>query len=152
MGGAIVFFILVVLIAVVIRLAAGASDHERINEEVARRGGTVTGITWEPFGKGWFGEKNERIYKVAWRDKDATHRTAWCKTSMLSGVYFSDETVAESDAPIVVPDQPAPDAEPWQPAPPPPATEKDLSNLTRSDLEQEVQRLRAENETLKRRH
>ncbi|HEX2839494.1 MAG TPA: hypothetical protein VHN77_15360 [Phycisphaerales bacterium] len=150
MGGAIVCIIVVALVAVLVRLAAGASDHERIHGEIARRGGTVTGITWEPFGKGWFGEKNDRIYKVSWRDAAGQGRTAWCKTSMMSGVYFSEEGVvgAGRESLAAAADRADEKSVPaWKPTAQ--GVEQDPSDLTRVDLEEEVKRLRRENEGLR---
>lgn len=53
---------------------------------------------WEPFGPGWFGEKDSRIYRIAYRDRDGRTHHAHVKTSMLSGVYLTDDMVV-GDAP-----------------------------------------------------
>lgn len=149
MGGAIICIVVIALVAVLVRIAAGSADHERIYDEIARRGGTVTGITWEPFGKGWFGEKNDRIYRVSWRDAAGQARTAWCKTSMMSGVYFSEEGVGPGqESVVVVPDTGNEKSQSeWKPRGP--TVEQDPSVLTRLDLEEEVRRLRRENEGLR---
>ncbi len=75
-----------VLLAVVIRLAVGSTDRSRIEEYVTDRGGRVVSITWAPFGRGWFGEKNDRIYEVVYYDADGRQHFATAKTSLWSGV------------------------------------------------------------------
>lgn len=82
-----------IALAIVVRLLAGSSDRRRIEGEIASRGGTLLEVMWQPFGKGWFGEKNDRIYSVRYRDREGVEREAWCKTSMMSGVYFADDRV-----------------------------------------------------------
>lgn len=93
-GGGAVFVWLFVGIAIIvgIRLLAGHWDRERIKADLVRRGARVDEIAWSPFGKGWFGEKGDRIYRVSFIPAAGPHRTAWCKTSMWSGVFWSDET------------------------------------------------------------
>ena len=96
MGGMVVLLIVgAVVLAIVIRVFAGSADHDRIRAEVEGRGGTVVSITWQPFGKGWYGEQNDRIYEVLYTDRVGRERRAWCKTSALSGVYFSEDEPPE---------------------------------------------------------
>jgi hypothetical protein len=53
-----------------------------------------------PFGPGWFGEKSDRIYAVRYLDKDGNEHEARCKTSMWTGVYFTqDEIVRHAKRP-----------------------------------------------------
>lgn len=111
----------VLLLAVILRLVAGALDHERIRKEIGRRGGRVTGIHWSPFGKGWLAESVARIYDVHYTNASGQARRAWVKTSMLAGVYFAD-------------DQPEGAAG---------------SDPAGNDLAREVERLRAENAALR---
>lgn len=115
---------------VLFRLLMGGADRDRIEMEVKARGGRVRSITWAPFGKGWVGERNDRIYEVEYVERSGLVRRVWCKTNMLSGVYFSEmessagRTAAHSNA---------------QPA-----------AQTTAQLEQRVQDLEAENERLRR--
>ena len=88
-----------IVAAVVIRLVAGSMNHSRIRDYTHARGGRVTGITWEPFGPGWFGEKNSAIYRVDYVDKQGKRHVAYCKTSLLSGVYFTQDTIAGPASP-----------------------------------------------------
>lgn len=114
------------LVAVVVRLAAGRMDHDRINWYVEVRGGRVLDSHWSPFGPGWFGEKSDRIYGVRYLDRDGNEHEAHCKTSLWTGVYFTEDRVVKSA------ERPAPAAGPA------------------SALEAENQRLREELEQLRR--
>ena len=80
-----------VVLAVGIRLLAGAVDKGRIRSYVAERGGTVIDIQWSPFGKGWFGEKSDRIYEVQYKDAEGALHLATCKTSLWTGVYWTED-------------------------------------------------------------
>jgi hypothetical protein len=84
---------LVILFAVVTRLAAGGMDRDRIREYVEKSGGEVVESQWAPFGPGWFGEKSDRIYDVRYVDKDGNEHEASCKTSLLTGVYFTEDRI-----------------------------------------------------------
>ncbi|MCL2348423.1 MAG: hypothetical protein FWC50_09200 [Planctomycetaceae bacterium] len=48
---------------------------------------------WSPFGKGWLGEKDSRIYELTYEDAEGNLHEATCKTSMLSGVYFTEDRI-----------------------------------------------------------
>src|SRR5262245_31010380 len=85
----------VVLFALVIRLGAGSMDDGRIREHVLQKGGKLRSIHWSPFGRGWFGSKNERIYEVVYEDERGDVHRAFCKTSALAGVYWTEDTVTE---------------------------------------------------------
>jgi hypothetical protein len=63
-------------------------DKDRIAAYLAERGSRIVSINWAPFGKGWFGEKNDRIYEVVYYDRDGHQHWATCKTSLFSGVYW----------------------------------------------------------------
>ncbi len=128
-SGNIGFIFIIVLLAIGFRLVADRWDRERIQQYVAERGGTVNDITWQPFGRGWFGEKGDRIYEVDYTDGDGATHSASCKTSMFSSVYFTDDRTTSGVRPLAI---------------------------TRADrevasLERENQRLRAEIERLKNR-
>lgn len=120
---------LVLLVIVGIRLAAGGLDRTRVKEYVESRGGQVIETTWEPFGPGWFGEKSDRIYSVHYRDRDGNEHRAHCKTSMWTGVYFTQDSVVKRAA--------GDEAQARR-------------SVTRESLEEENRRLRAELEELKR--
>lgn len=124
-------FLGLVALMVVVRLVAGAWDHRRIRDDVAGRGGEVREIVWSPMGPGWFGDKSSRIYRVTYVDREGQVRSAFCKTNALGGVYFTQE-----------------DGPSQEHAHPTPGDAEDLG--TDESLREEVERLRAENEALKR--
>lgn len=94
------FFVVLVIgvlgIGLVIRLLAGTFDRERIYRYVQDRGGKVRSIHWSPFGRGWFGDKNHRIYDVAYDDAGGQQHFATCKTSLWGGVYWTEDELAAS--------------------------------------------------------
>lgn len=77
----------VVLAALVMRILADQMDRARIRDFVAGRGGRVESISWQPFGRGWFGERGERIYAVRFVERGGREREATFKTSLFSGVW-----------------------------------------------------------------
>ena len=92
-------FILVIpillVIALVIRMGAGGMDHSRIKEYVESNGGRVINSNWSPLGPGWFGEQSDRIYSVSYVDTAGTEQAAFCKTSMWTGVYFTEDRIVQ---------------------------------------------------------
>ncbi|QDU54893.1 hypothetical protein [Aeoliella mucimassa] len=89
----VVVFVFFVSIAVGARLFAGSMDGDRVRGYIHRQGGKLLSSNWEPFGTGWFGEKNDRIYRVRYRDRDGNIHNAVVKTSMFSGVYFTEDRI-----------------------------------------------------------
>src|SRR5262245_53306239 len=86
-----VYVPVVLAVVVVLRVFADRLDRRRIEADVAARDGVVLDITWKPFGRGWFGEKSDRVYLVEWTDRTHVTRTSWCKTSLFTGVYWTDD-------------------------------------------------------------
>ncbi|MCA8964419.1 MAG: hypothetical protein H6838_16050 [Planctomycetes bacterium] len=86
-------FVLLIAVALVFRLLAGGMDKDRIDDYVRERGGKVRSKSWAPFGKGWFGERNARIYEVEYEDKHGDVHRATVKTSMFAGVYLTEDRV-----------------------------------------------------------
>lgn len=76
-----------VALVLALRLAADRLDRARIRRFVEARGGTVVDIAWQPFGRGWFGEKGERVYAVTFTDDAGRRQEARFKTSLWSGVW-----------------------------------------------------------------
>jgi hypothetical protein len=93
MEGFLLLIPLFIIIVIVIRLAAGGLDHDRVRQYVESRGGRVIEANWSPFGPGWFGEKSDRIYAVRYLDRDGNEHQAYCKTSMWTGVYFTEDQI-----------------------------------------------------------
>jgi hypothetical protein len=73
---------------------ARSFDKDRIKSYIEEHGGRVVSMSWAPFGKGWFGEKNDRIYEVVYYDKAGNQHFATCKTSFWSGVYWTEDRIA----------------------------------------------------------
>jgi hypothetical protein len=91
----------IVVAALGFRIAAAFMDHARIENYIRSLGGKVITIRWSPFGPGWFGEKSDRIYRVRYVDRDGDEHEAYCKTSMWSGVYMTqDYVVGAGDRPL----------------------------------------------------
>jgi len=86
----------VILIAVVFRLLAGSMDGDRVGNYIRSQGGELIEKRWTPFGRGWFGEKNDRIYEVRYRDGAGNVHEATVKTSLFSGVYFTEDRIVQA--------------------------------------------------------
>ena len=84
------FGFLIIVGAIGVRIAMHFFDKSRIKDEVETRLGRVVSITWNPFGRGWFFEKNERHYDVTYVDRSGHTITTTCKTSLFTGVYWAD--------------------------------------------------------------
>jgi hypothetical protein len=78
------------------RLVAGAFDGGRVDRYVRERGGVLVKRRWDPFGPGWFGGKDSRIYQIDYRDREGNLHRAHVKTSMLSGVYLTNDQTVKS--------------------------------------------------------
>ncbi|HET6403598.1 MAG TPA: hypothetical protein VFH78_03035 [Candidatus Thermoplasmatota archaeon] len=78
-------FVLLGILA--LRLLADQWDRARIRDFVRARGGVVERIEWKPLGRGWLGERGERIYRVAFVDARGARREGTFKTSLFSGVW-----------------------------------------------------------------
>lgn len=90
-------FLFLIGLVIVMRVIAGSLDRDRIREEVGKIGGRVVDITWNPFGRGWFGEKGERLYDVTYQTPRGRTVTTSCKTSMWTGVYWTADPMARTD-------------------------------------------------------
>jgi hypothetical protein len=77
-------------------------DQNRIKDEVESKGGRVISISWNPFARGWFFEKNERHYDVTYVDRSGTTLSTTCKTSLFTGVYWAEGPRLEEPAPRII--------------------------------------------------
>lgn len=91
-----VFLIIIITLAIAIRLIAGSCDEERIRNHISEIGGELIDKKWDPFGPGWFGEKNARIYVITYKDSNANTHQAHVKTSMFSGVYLTNDHIIKA--------------------------------------------------------
>jgi hypothetical protein len=82
-----------IVLSIVIRLLAGGMDGDRVRTYIEQRGGRLLSSGWAPFGKGWFGEQSDRIYEVRYLDRDGNEHEATCKTSLFTGVYFTEDRI-----------------------------------------------------------
>lgn len=121
-------FIVFIVLAIIIRLIAGAMDSDRVKEDIESKGGKLISKEWAPFGKGWFGEKNDRIYEVIYIDKDGNKHKAFVKTSSFSGVYYASDEIIEY------------------------ANDKQYASGLYTDLKSENEQLKREIEELKRKN
>ena len=62
-------FLLAIGAGLGIRVVMHFVDKSRIKDEVESSGGRIISIRWNPFGRGWFLEKNERHYFVVNTDR-----------------------------------------------------------------------------------
>jgi hypothetical protein len=73
-------------------------DKNRITAYIEQRGGRVVSINWAPFGHGWFGEKEERLYEVVYYDQAGNQHFATAKTSLFTGVFWTEDRVPHAKA------------------------------------------------------
>ena len=85
----------VIALVVFIRLMAGSMDTDRVDAYIQERGGRIITKQWNPFGKGWFGERDSRIYELTYEDAHGNLHEATCKTSLFSGVYFTEDRIIQ---------------------------------------------------------
>ncbi len=89
-----------ILLALFFRFLAGSFDGDRVERYMESRGWKLIDRSWDPFGPGWFGEENDRIYEVVYEDNDGTIHRAHVKTSMMSGVYLTNDRVVQRNRPV----------------------------------------------------
>ena len=85
-------------IAIVFRFMAGTFDGDRVERYIRDMGCELLDKSWDPFGPGWFGEKDAWIYQIVYRDREGRVHRAHVKTSMMSGVYLTNDQIVV-DAP-----------------------------------------------------
>lgn len=96
MEPAIILVVVVVIgLPILFRLLAGSFDGQRVEDYIRERGWELVDRSWAPFGPGWFGEQDSRIYQVIYRDQAGNVHRAHVKTSMGSGVYFTNDEIVE---------------------------------------------------------
>lgn len=98
-GGLLPIIIGGIAFAIFVRVLAGVFDVWRIRGYISSAGGKVLACRWFPFGPGWLGEKRDRIYYVAFADRDGAEHRAYCKTSLLTGVYFTQDRLVNVGMP-----------------------------------------------------
>jgi hypothetical protein len=94
-------FVGIILLAVFIRIIAGSFDGSRVGAYIQSVGGELLDCSWAPFGPGWFGEKDSRIYAIIYRDSAGSVHRAHVKTSLFSGVYLTNDEIIDSPPPAL---------------------------------------------------
>jgi len=97
------FVVFAIVVSLVIRLMAGGLDGDRVERYVRDQGWELVDKSWDPFGPGWFGEKDSRIYQIVYRDQRGDLHRAHVKTSMLSGVYLTRDEIVEQTKDLASP-------------------------------------------------
>lgn len=87
--------ILFILLLPFIIMLSHTVDSRRIDSYIRSMGGTLLDKTWTPFGPGWFGEKDSRIYSIHYLDREGNTHEASCKTGWLSGVYLTEDSIIQ---------------------------------------------------------
>lgn len=82
---------LFVLAALTIRVGLHFLDIKAVRMAAEMKGWKNVGVSWAPFAPGWFFEKGERNYRVTYADQLERWHEVYCKTSLLTGVYWRDE-------------------------------------------------------------
>ena len=89
-------FAVVLGIAVVFRLLAGSMDGDRVVEYIRNQGGEVIESHWSPFGPRLVRRKRTiEFTKYVTEDRHGNIHDATVKTSMFSGVYFTEDRIVE---------------------------------------------------------
>jgi hypothetical protein len=94
-GYVVMFSIGCALLGYVIWLLLRRMDSHRVRNYIELQGGQLLSIKWAPFGPGCFGANKSRIYKVHYLDANAQAHEAFCKTSALAGVYFTEDRIVQ---------------------------------------------------------
>jgi hypothetical protein len=98
-GGVAMLVLVALLIGLVVRVLAGSLDQDRVQQYVESRGGKLLTARWAPLGPGWLGEKSDRIYQVRYVDAQGNEHEAHCKTSLWTGVYFTQDSIVKPAGP-----------------------------------------------------
>jgi hypothetical protein len=103
-------FVLGGIIYVVSHRIAARMDYDRRHRHIAAQRGRVRSCRRAFFGKGWLGS-NERIYEIRYVDAQGNQRDVTCKTSLLSGVYVTEDHPVRAG---VIPSSPPPPSPPGE--------------------------------------
>ena len=80
-----------ILVLIGIRIGLHYLDKKRIYQAAERKGWRDSTVEWAPFAPGSFFERNERNYLVVYVDQEGLTHEVYCKTSLMTGIYWSDE-------------------------------------------------------------
>jgi len=82
------FYLALLLAGLAIRIALHFVDKGRIEEAARSKGWREVVIHWAPLAPGFFFEPRERHYFVTYRDQDGRSGQVYCKTSLLTGIFW----------------------------------------------------------------
>lgn len=83
--------ITVVSVALGVRVSLHFLDRRRITRAARAKGWRDISVRWSPFAPGWFGEQGERHYRVRYADALGRRHDRYCKTSVMTGVFWRDD-------------------------------------------------------------
>ena len=86
-----IYPLVIIGLVVGVRVSFHFADKRRIESTAQLKGWQDVVVQWAPFAPGWFFEKGERHYLVAYTDEDGIHRERYCKVGILTGVFWRDE-------------------------------------------------------------
>jgi hypothetical protein len=84
-------FIAIAATLVLFRVPLHFFDKANILEAAREKGWTRVRVQWAPFAPGFFFENRERHYYVSYVDKDGKRGGRYCKTSLMTGVFWRDD-------------------------------------------------------------
>ncbi len=70
-------------------------DEARITDHLHRKNSEFISKEWRPFGKGWLSGGIDRIYQVDYYNEQGQLCEMTVKTSVLSGVYYTNDRVVQ---------------------------------------------------------
>lgn len=91
-------FLALLVVVIVARLSLFLLDRGRIDRYLRTRRSRLIRLQWSPFGPGWFGTRG-RIYRLRYTDARGSVHDAYAKTSLLSGVYFTEDRTVKRKPP-----------------------------------------------------
>ena len=89
----------VIAVAVIGRIVTHSMDRTRIAGYAAAQGWTLTDCRWTLFGPGWLGGNRTRSYSITYVDRDGRTHQAFARTSVLSGVFLTEDRLAGAGDP-----------------------------------------------------
>lgn len=84
-----------VVVAILGRGITHTIDRNRIRAYAQGQEWELLTCNWKLLGPGWFGNNRERIYAITYRDAQGRTHSAFAKTSLLAGVYLTEDRVTE---------------------------------------------------------
>ena len=86
----VLFGTILIVVLFAIRVGLHFADKSNVNKAARCKGWKQIEVVWRPFAPGWLFEKGERYYEVAYVDREGRKKSKYCKTGLLTGVYWRD--------------------------------------------------------------